>query len=184
MASANTSDYLASGEIDERRGFIRKWFSPTLLPSWGGSFFQVLSPPLPLSRRLGLGALAPGEPLGNQCINKCSNGIIDVLTYVEGITAQRRKDLIYRMLSVKQLPDVDAGGTQAKPTTGIGVEENGPVVKILPEHDVRVDYRSFVVFQVGLSSTHYARAMRVPRKHEVLYAYKNNISSPSRLRQS
>ncbi len=44
------------------------------------------------------------------------------------------------MLPVQELPHIDAGGVQAKTVTGIGVEENGPVVKLLPEHDVRVRY--------------------------------------------
>jgi hypothetical protein len=42
-----------------------------------------------------------------------------------------------------------AGGVQAKTTetkTGIGVEENGPVVKLLPEDDVRVGYGFVTVF--------------------------------------
>jgi hypothetical protein len=70
--------------------------------------------------------------------------MMDVLGYVESITAQGREHLIYRMLSVKELPDIDAGGAQVETATGVGVEENGPVVKLLTEHDVRVGYGSFI----------------------------------------
>jgi hypothetical protein len=48
------------------------------------------------------------------------------------------------MLSVKNLPQVNAGGIQAKTTSGIGVEENGPVVKLLPERDSRVGPGLFI----------------------------------------
>jgi hypothetical protein len=51
------------------------------------------------------------------------------------------------MLAVEEFPEVHAGGTQAETMTAIWVEENGPVVKLLPEHDVRVAYRFVLVFQ-------------------------------------
>jgi hypothetical protein len=60
--------------------------------------------------------------------------------YTVSIPAQGREHIIDGVLPVEELPQVDAGGVQAKPMTGIGVEENGPVVKLLPEHDKRVGY--------------------------------------------
>jgi len=44
------------------------------------------------------------------------------------------------MLPVQKLPHQDAGGAQAKTMTAIGIEENGPVVELLPEHDERIPY--------------------------------------------
>jgi hypothetical protein len=111
-----------------------------------GTFFQIWRAPLRIGKRARLSAGEPGEPLGNHCINKCSNIIMDVLRYVESITAQGREHVIDRMLSVKKLPHVDADRAQAKPTTAIRVEENGPIVKLLPELDVRVRYGFFAVF--------------------------------------
>jgi hypothetical protein len=35
----------------------------------------------------------------------------------------------------QELPRIDAGGVEAKTMAGIGVEENGPVVKLLAEYD-------------------------------------------------
>ena len=51
------------------------------------------------------------------------------------------------MLSVKELPEVDPGRVQAKTMTGIGVERDGPVVKLLPEYDEGIGYGSFIVCQ-------------------------------------
>jgi uncharacterized protein YigE (DUF2233 family) len=49
------------------------------------------------------------------------------------------------MLPVKEFPYVHAGGVQAKTTTGVGVKDNGPVVELLTEQDVRVNYGSVTV---------------------------------------
>ena len=73
--------------------------------------------------------------------------IAGVLRYVVGIGACLSQESIEVVLPVKELPQVDAGRVQAKTMTGIGVEENGPVVKLLPKHDVRVGYGFFTVFQ-------------------------------------
>jgi hypothetical protein len=117
----------------------------------GGTFLQVWCPLFHIGKRARLSGLEPGESLGNECIDKCSDIMMDVLGYVESITAQGREHLIYHMLSVKELPYVDASGAQAKTATGIGVEENGPVVKLLPKKDEMVGYGSFVVFH-GMAS--------------------------------
>ena len=42
---------------------------------------------------------------------------------------------------------MDTYRVQSKSMTRVGVEENGPVVKFLPEHDVRVGYRFVSVVQ-------------------------------------
>ena len=151
VTRANASGCLPSGEIDQCRGFIRKWFLLALLLRRVGTFFQVSGTPLRLGRRSGHSALEPGEPLGDECINKGSNAIAGVLRNVERITTQGRDHFIYRMLSVKQPPDVDAGGAQAETTTGIGVKENRPVVKLLTEQDVMVGYRSVTVLDRSAS---------------------------------
>jgi hypothetical protein len=59
--------------------------------------------------------------------------------------------MINRVPPVKELPQIDARGIQTKTMTGIGVEENGPVVKLLPEDDLRVGYGFFIVFH-GMTS--------------------------------
>jgi hypothetical protein len=50
------------------------------------------------------------------------------------------------VLPVKELPEIDPGRVQTKTSTRVRVEENGPVVKLLPEHDERIGYRFFTVF--------------------------------------
>ena len=95
------------------------------------------------------------------------------------------------MLPVQELPHEDAGGTQTKATAGIGVEENGPVVKLLAEHDVGIDYGLLTVFdrrplpfQLGIArhgATPIAGikttcAICVPEKRGDLYHYKNIVA--------
>ena len=75
-----------------------------------------------------------------------------VLGYIVRIRPQLLKDSIDRVLSVKKLPHVNAGGAQAEAATGVGVEKHSPVVKLLPEHDVRVGDGIFAVRQHGLCS--------------------------------
>jgi hypothetical protein len=53
------------------------------------------------------------------------------------------------VLPVKELPHIDTGGAQTVTVTRVGVEENGPVVKLLPEYDVRVNYQFFAVLLDG-----------------------------------
>jgi hypothetical protein len=97
------------------------------------------------------------------------------------------KEGVEAVLPVKELPQVNAGRIQAETVTGIGVEENGPVVKLLPEHDVRVGYGFFAVFHgripftliispdraTLIESTQRFDAICVPRYHGVLYHSKN-----------
>ncbi len=35
------------------------------------------------------------------------------------------------VLTIEELPQEDAGGVQAKATPGVGIKENGPVIKLL-----------------------------------------------------
>jgi hypothetical protein len=90
-----------------------------------------------------------GEPLRDQCINKHPDMFSRVLGHVFGMVAELLKEVIYGVLPVKELPHEDARGVQAKTSetkTCIGIEENGPVVKLLPKHDERVGYGFFSVF--------------------------------------
>jgi hypothetical protein len=100
-----------------------------------------------VSGRPGFGALDASEPLGNQGINKCFNIIMYVTGWIESIPAQGRDHAISSMLSVKELPDVETGGAQAKTTTGFCVEENGPVVKLFPQNDKRVRYQFLIAME-------------------------------------
>ena len=68
-----------------------------------------------------------------------------VFGQVISISVDLRNETIHGVPSVKKLPHVDAGGVQAKSTTGVGIEENRPVVKLLPEYDARVGYGFFGV---------------------------------------
>jgi hypothetical protein len=77
--------------------------------------------------------------------------IARALGYVVSMLTQLLKEPIYGMLTIKELPQINAGGAQAETMTGIGVEENGPVVKLLPENDVRVSYGFFTIFHGGIS---------------------------------
>ena len=74
-----------------------------------------------------------GEPLCDQRINKCLDMFAGVLGHVFGILAYLFLECIEVVIPVKELPQADARRVQAKTTTGVGVKENGPVVKLLPE---------------------------------------------------
>lgn len=84
------------------------------------------------------GAVNPGEARPNQRIKKYPDMIAHFVRYAFSEMTNLFKERIYSVLPVKELPDIDAGGVQAKPTTGIGVKEDGPVVKLLPENNVRI----------------------------------------------
>jgi hypothetical protein len=57
---------------------------------------------------------------------------------------------IMGVLPVQELPHVNAGWAQAKTVTGIGVKENGPIVKLLPEHDEGIGYGLVIVLHGGI----------------------------------
>jgi hypothetical protein len=71
-----------------------------------------------------------------------------VLGYAVGMAAELFEKVICGVLSVKELPDENASGVQAKTTQTkgrIGIEENCPVVKLLPEDYISIPYRSFII---------------------------------------
>jgi hypothetical protein len=139
--------YLLTIEIDHLRGFIDEWFHLAHVPKGReGTFPRVQCHSVAVVRKAKPGYVIPDEPLPNQCINKCPDVISGFLGYAVIVPAGLCKETIYGALPVKELPQVSAGGVQAKATTGIGVEENRPVVKLLAEHDERVGYGSAVVF--------------------------------------
>jgi hypothetical protein len=47
---------------------------------------------------------------------------------------------------VEELPQKDPGGVQAEAAAGIRIEEDSPVVKLLPEHDKGVGYGFLTVY--------------------------------------
>jgi hypothetical protein len=67
------------------------------------------------------------------------------LGYALGMCSHLVEEDLHGVFPVEELPQVDAGGAQAETMTAIGVEENSPVVKLLPEHDERIPYGSFMV---------------------------------------
>jgi hypothetical protein len=112
----------------------------------------------------------PGKPLCNQCINKCADLISGFFRHAFGKAADLIKETIYGVLPVQELPQVYARRAQAKAMTGIGVEENGPVVKLLPEHDVRVGYGFFAAMgHKRLAATY------VPRAHDHVHAWRLDV---------
>jgi hypothetical protein len=76
-------------------------------------------------------------------INKGADVIAHVFGYAVSMLAQGLNQVIYRVLPVKALPHPYAGRAQAASLTGVGIEDDGPVVKLLPEHDERVGYGFF-----------------------------------------
>jgi hypothetical protein len=93
----------------------------------------------------------PDESLLDEFIQKCLKTIPDISRHVLSMVADLLNHVIEGLFPVKKLPHVHAGGAQAETTTGIGVEENGPVVKLLSEHDERVGNGFFTVFH-GMTS--------------------------------
>ncbi len=91
------------------------------------------------------GAAKSGKTLCNQLVNKCVDLPSCLFRYPFGTGADLPEKIICRVLPVKKLPQVNACRAQAETMTGIGVEENGPIVELLPEHDNRVRNRLFTV---------------------------------------
>jgi hypothetical protein len=156
MGSAVPLGYLPAAQIDQPRRLIGEWLHLIQCRKEAvGTFF-------PVRPRIAM----RGEPLRDQCINKHPDIVSRVLGYAVRMVAELLKEVIHGVLPVKELPQINAGGVEAKTgetMTGIGVEENGPVVKLLPEHDVRVGYGFVTVLDGGiLSSVCYA--IRVPGK--------------------
>jgi hypothetical protein len=95
------------------------------------------------------------QPLLHELLNERENVRTCVLGHILlTIPAQSFAHVIDGVLSVKELPQINAHGVQAKTATGIGIKEHGPVVKLLPEHDERIGYGFFTVFHVRSLSFH------------------------------
>ena len=91
------------------------------------------------------GAVNTSEARPNQCVDKCPDVISGFLGYAVIVTAGIRNETVFHGLPIKELPQIDARRVQAIATTGIGVKENGPVIKFLPEDDERIPYGSVSV---------------------------------------
>jgi len=153
-------------EVNQLRRFIPEWLHPSQGPKGAGARFFRAAPT----------EVAPCEPLRSELINKYADLIYCFLRYVLSIDADVLKELIYGVLSVQELPHADAGGAQAKTSTAIGIEENCPVVKLLPEHDARVGYPFLIIFHGSTLSRRMTLiegapgyAISVPRYHGVSY---------------
>ncbi len=53
--------------------------------------------------------------------------------------AQLEQDVLHGVISVEEFPYEHSDRVQTKAVTSIAVEEHGPVVKLLPEHDMWAD---------------------------------------------
>jgi hypothetical protein len=149
---------LLSTEIDELRGFIGElhrvsnFLGYTCGAEWY-TFPVIMTLVYVVSR----------QPVSGKLFNERGEVLARLLRYIVSIPAQGREYVIDRVLPVKKLPHIDAGGVQAKTMTAIGVEENGPVVELFPEHDERIGDRFFIVLHgstvpvpLGISQTeHY-----------------------------
>ena len=132
---------LIAAQIDQARGVIHEWLQRTHF-TWEGAgrCFRVRLCLIRIFEMTGPGVVESCEPLRNQCINKYPDMISGFFGYAFSVAEDLLMEIIYAVLPVNELPEVDAGRTQPKTMTPVGVEENGPVVKFLPEHDVRVGY--------------------------------------------
>ncbi len=145
------------GQIYQLRGFIREGLQLADTPGGRGGkafrFFHTVG-------KARSSAAESGEPLRRQCINKCADMLSCFFRYVMSTGTDLLDEIICRMLPVEELPYEDARKTQAKAMTRIRVEENGPVVKLLPEHGGRIGYGFFIVFHAGTFSPSTSRARR------------------------
>ena len=94
----------------------------------------------PIQRYLFFSRVTSSHKVLNEREDVCARPLGHLLE----VPFQSCERLVRRVLPVEELPQVDARRAQPEPATGIGIEENGPVVKLLPEHDVG--------FRTGLSS--------------------------------
>jgi hypothetical protein len=122
------------------------------------------------------GAVEPGEALCDQFVNKCPNMLSGFIGYAFSRVADLLKEDIQSVLPVKELPQVDPGRIKAKTMTRIRVEENSPVVKLLPEHDHRVGYGFVTVFDRSASLTLSARHR--PTQSNTCSGDKNDMCNP------
>ena len=90
-------------------------------------------------------AIGPRQPLPDQCINKLPGMLSGFLGYVFSMRSDHFEESIDSMPSVKELPQTDTGGVQAETVTAVGVEENGPVVELLPEQDEGISLESVTI---------------------------------------
>ena len=65
------------------------------------------------------------------------------------MVADLPEEIFHRVLPVKELPQEDPGRVQAEAMAGIGIKDNGPIVKLLAEQDERIGYRILAVRQHG-----------------------------------
>jgi hypothetical protein len=65
---------------------------------------------LPLGKRARFGTLEPDESLSSQSINKCPDMIARFLGHVMSIGAYLLEEIIYGLLPVNELPQIDARG--------------------------------------------------------------------------
>ena len=78
-----------------------------------------------------------------------------VLGHPFSMSADPLDESIDRVPPVNEFPYIDADRAQAETVTGVRVKQNGPVIKLLSEHDPRIAYGFITVFD---HSTHPFRA--------------------------
>ena len=95
--------------------------------------------------------IVPDQTVAGKLVNEHNNVPDSLLRHFLDVPVQGSEQIVARMRTVKELPHEDAGWVQAKAMTAVGVEENCPVVELLPEYDVRIAYR-FVTVVHGSAS--------------------------------
>jgi hypothetical protein len=74
-----------------------------------------------------------GQAVLGELLNERQDLLTRLSGYISSIPAHSTQHLVDRVLPVQKLPQVDAGRAEAKTMACIGIEEHGPVVKLLPE---------------------------------------------------
>jgi hypothetical protein len=78
--------------------------------------------PIRVFKKAKLIAVKSSEPLRNHCINKCPDMVSEVLGQIASMVAELLNEGIQGVLPIKELPQVDARGVQAKPRPVSGLK--------------------------------------------------------------
>jgi hypothetical protein len=106
---------------------------------------------------VGLFPLPYCRAVPGKLLNERQELLVRLLRQIQRILPQGLEQIVDRLPAVQAFPHVDAGGVQAKAESGIRVEKNGSVIKLLPEYDRRVGPGFFIHFQVAPRSFPYWR---------------------------
>ena len=110
-------------------------------------FVRTQSCPIRTFRKARPITVEPSQPLLDQCSNKYPDMIFDVAGQTSSVVTDLIQDCIESTLAVQELPDKNTEGIEAHYDVLVRIEEQGPVVKLLPEPDRGVGYGFLIVWQ-------------------------------------